>query len=89
MNYGKLPFHMQDTARRYVEQGIPGGSFFTAVVSNDLMGAFAKADDCNVEAMRDWCTWLYNDAPSGCYGSPQKVAEWISGGGLSGLNEAA
>ena len=87
-DYSKLPLHMQDTARLYVEHGIQGGSFFTAVVSNDLKGAFAKADGENVAAMRDWAFWLYWDAPSGCHGSPKKVADWIESGGVNGHDEA-
>jgi len=84
VSYSKLPAHMQDTARLYVEKGIPGGSFFTAVVSNDLMRAFARADETNADAMRDWVMWLYNDAPCWCHGSPERVREWISRGGLAG-----
>jgi hypothetical protein len=88
MTYDRLPAHMQDTARLYVERGIPGGSFFTAVVSNDLVGAFARADDINTAAMRDWVMWLHNDAPVGCYGSPEHVREWIARGGLSDTEAA-
>lgn len=83
-NYSSLPEHMQDTARLYVERGIPGGSFFTAVVSNDFKGAFAKADDANTAAMREWAMWLYSEAPSICQGSMQKVADWIESGGTKG-----
>lgn len=88
ISYSKLPAHMQDTARLYVEKGIPGGSFFTAVVSNDLMGAFGRADDTNAAAMQDWCRWLYNDAPGGCHGSPEHVREWVKAGGLEGIRRA-
>jgi hypothetical protein len=84
ISYSKLPPHMQNTARLYVEKGIPGGSFFTAVVSNDLMQAFSRADDTNTAAMRDWVMWLYNDAPCWCHGSPERVREWIERGGLAG-----
>lgn len=88
-SYTRLPAHMQDTARRYVEAGIPGGSFFTAVVSNDFMQAFSRADDSNTDAMRDWAMWLYNDAPCGCYGSQDKVRAWIASGGLEGQRRAS
>lgn len=83
VNYDKLPPHMQYTARLYVESGVPGGSFFMALVSNDLMGAFGRADRINSEAMRDWVMWLYNDAPSPCHGSPELVAAWVRSGGLA------
>jgi hypothetical protein len=82
-----LPAHMQDTARRYVERGIPGGHFFTAVICNDLLGAFGRADDENAAAMRDWAMWLYNDAPVGCFGSREKMQAWVEAGGLEGMKE--
>ena len=84
-DYSRLPRHMQDTARRYVEKGITGGSFFQAVVSNDFKTAFAKADDENTAAMRDWAMWLYNDAPIGCQGSAESVKSWVDAGGLTGI----
>lgn len=85
INYTRIPEHMRDTARRYIERGIGGGSFFTALVSNDLMCAFKRADDTNTAAMRDWCAFLYNEAPSACFGSPERVSDWIEAGGLEGL----
>lgn len=84
-HYNDLPRHMRDTARLYVEHGIPGGSFFTAVVSNDLCRAFACADEENTAAMRQWVMWLYNFAPEGCHGSPKNVSDWIAIGGLAGI----
>lgn len=84
ISYDRLPGHMQNTARLYVECGIPGGSFFNAVVSNDLVGAFARADEANAAALRDWVMWLHNDAPVGCYGSPEHVHDWIASSGLTG-----
>ena len=89
VDYSGLPEYMQDTARLYVERGIPGGSFFTAVVTNDFKGAFAKADDTNTRFMRAWAMWLYNEAPNGCHGSPQKVADWIALGGMAAFTKPA
>jgi hypothetical protein len=84
INYAMLPVHMRDSARLYIERGIPGGSFMTALFSNDLLGAFQRADDTNTAAMRSWASFLYNEAPRGCYGSPEAVKDWIKQGGLSG-----
>lgn len=88
IDYTRIPAHMQDTARRYIERGIPGGSFFTALVANDLMGAFQRADDANTAAMRDWCAFLYNEAPQACWGSPEMVDAWIASGGMAGRDAA-
>ena len=40
--------------------GFEGGSFVQAVVGNDLMGAFSRADHINRNAMGFYCKLLYN-----------------------------
>lgn len=81
----KLPAHMRDGVERYVLHGIPGGSFMTELFANRLVQAFSRADEENTAAMREWASWLYNDAPGDCWGSPMAVSEWIAAGGLMGI----
>jgi len=73
-----IPGHMWDAVKLYYLHGIPPGSFLTAVLSNDLMGAFARADDVNAAAMQSWCRFLYNHTPSGSFGSPERVSAWLA-----------
>lgn len=80
----RLPHHMRDSVERYVMRGVPGGSFMTELFANRLVQAFNRADDENTAAMRAWASWLYNDAPHNCWGSPMAVSEWIAAGGLMG-----
>ena len=80
----KLPFHMQAGVERYLLHGISGGSFLNAVLENDLVGAFARADDMNSAAMHNWVEWLYNSCPSNAWGSPEIVRDWCKKGGLKG-----
>lgn len=80
----KLPAHMRDGVERYVMRGIPSGSFLTELFANRLVQAFGRADDENTAAMQEWASWLYNDAPGDCWGSPMAVSEWIAAGGLMG-----
>lgn len=42
------------------EVGYPGGSFVQAVVGNDLMGAFGRADEVNRQAIGFYVSLLYN-----------------------------
>jgi hypothetical protein len=42
--------------------GYPGGSFVQAVVNNDLMEAFGRADSVNVNAIRFYVSLLYNQS---------------------------
>ncbi len=42
--------------------GYPGGSFVQAVVNNDLMEAFGRADATNINAIRFYVSLLYNQS---------------------------
>ena len=88
-NVGMLPEHMQQPMSDYIEKGIAPGSFLSAVLSNDLMGAFGRADSTNIYRIKDFASFLYNHAPSLCHGSPTRVAKWIEIGGLNGYNASA
>lgn len=83
-----VPGHMHNSIVLWIERGFPHparmGSFLRAVLCNDLMGAFAYADQKNRFAMSAWATFLYNFAPGGSYGSPEKVRQWHEQGGLYG-----
>lgn len=77
INYGRLPEHCREGVRLYVEEGVPVGDFLTAVLENNLVEAFARADEVNAERMRDYADFLWNEAPSPCWGSGEKVAKWL------------
>lgn len=80
-----VPFHMQDAICRYIIFGARPGHFLTALLSNDLMEAYGRADDINTSHMRNWVMFLYDEAPAGSYGSPDNVKEWLAVGGLAGI----
>lgn len=61
----------------YVATGRPTGSFLEAVLSNDLMEAFARADSGALDNLPHIVAYLYNKVPSGCWGSRERVREWI------------
>jgi len=52
------------------------GSFLTAVLSNNLTQACGRADDSNLRALPDIVRYCYNELPSDCWGSPEKVEAW-------------
>ncbi len=62
---------------RYVSHKIRTGSFLQAVLENNLMEAFARADDENVVGMYDIVKYVYNNVPIACYGSPAKIQAWL------------
>lgn len=62
----------------YLQHHRAPGHFLTAVFENNLSSAFGRADELaqqNLLAMVRFMTW---DAPSICWGSPEKVREWLS-----------
>jgi len=73
----RIPEYMRDGVVDYLDYGLEPGGFLRAVLENDLVGAFGKADRTNTEAMGDWATFLYNDMPHEAWGSPEKVEAWI------------
>ena len=72
-----IPDHMMDGLTRYIESGIPPGDFLSAVLSNNLHEAVTRADDENVKNLPAYLGYLVNEAPSNCWGSREKVKEWI------------
>lgn len=85
---GRLPEHMRASMTDWIEtariQPELMGSFMRSVLTNDLMGAYGNADEENTAAMREWVRFLYNEAPSDCYGSMEKLRMWHERGGLQG-----
>lgn len=63
----------------YVNSRIPTGGFLHAVLSNDLQRACMKADDINKHLLFEIVSYIYNNLPMGCYGSPEKVEKWLTG----------
>lgn len=72
-----VPSHTQGALERYIVHGIEPGGFLTAVLCNDLMGAMSRADIDNKRAIHDICSWIYNEAPSSCHGSYEKMENYI------------
>lgn len=88
-NYKMLPVHMQEAMRLWIERGIEPGSFLMAVLCNDLREAVGRADHINVERLKDYVNFLYNEVPGACYGSPDKCRKWADHNGLAGRDKAA
>ena len=75
--YG-VPGYMQDGLTSYFNDHRAPGGFLTAVLENDLMMAFSKADLTNTHTMHTYAKWLFNHADTGAYGSKAKVKAWLA-----------
>ena len=69
---------MFDALRLYIEHGKQPGQFLTAVISNDLAEAVSRADDENINNLPAYIGYLYNEVPSGCWGSPDIMNAWMA-----------
>lgn len=68
----------QGVLERYVLQGLSPGSFFEALLANDMVGAACRSHPSNqwkdiVAIMK----WLINMAPKESFGSYDKVHAWL------------
>ncbi len=75
MSYN-IPEITRESIDAWVHDARPTGGFLRAVLSNDLRESFARADLESREAMFDIVSYLYNECPGLCWGSPDRVAEW-------------
>ena len=87
IDYSRLPDYMREGMRLYIEHGVPVGHFLTAVLENNLMEAYGRADDTNAAAMHEYAAFLYNEAPRASHGSREAVSKWMNQGGLLGLEK--
>lgn len=77
-----IPTYMLDGISCYVLYGIRPGSFLEAVFSNDLRGAFERADHNNSHIIREYLMLAYSTLPANCWGSVKQFEEWLKSGGL-------
>lgn len=71
-----VPHHIRDGFKLWIENGINPGSFVMSVLENNLSEALGRADHINRDKLHSIVCWLYNFAPSDCWGSPEIVKKW-------------
>lgn len=73
------PTGVVESLRLYVEEHVPPGDFLYAVLTNDLRESFGRADENNQAAMFEIVAYCWNKIPVQCWGSPERVKEWLAG----------
>lgn len=63
--------------RRYHMYGVPPGAFIEAVLSNDLIGTFAHADEQSRAELHELLKYIYRELPLGIWGSRKRVWDHI------------
>lgn len=77
IDYTKIPQHMRESVYKYINEGVPPGTFLRAVLENDLVNAFVFADDINKKVLNDWVSFVWWDLPVESWGSREKVNLWM------------
>ena len=72
----KVPKHLLKGLIAWGNKHHRVGDFLTAVLSNDLWEAVARADDESMKSLRFVVMFIHNELPSKCHGSKQIVADW-------------
>lgn len=72
-----IPEYTKQCIDDYVQKGVPLGDFLTAVMANDLMESYRRADENNTKHMHDIVKYVYNYTPVICHGSYAIVEEWL------------
>ena len=75
-----IPERMMSAIKRYINHRHPVGDFLTAIICNDLKEAVARADEENMANLPAFVTYFYNEAPSMCWGSVDKMKDWLGAG---------
>ncbi len=75
--YDEIPASMLPALYGYVAEGKRPGGFLTAVIENNLLAAVSRADARNLKALPVWVKFFYNCTPSECFGSVEKMREWM------------
>lgn len=78
-NWNLCPGHLIPPFKNYVLHGQPTGDFLRAVLENNLVDAVCRADHQNRDVLRELCLFIYNELPSQCWHSKEKVDAWIEG----------
>lgn len=82
MNWCGVPEYMREGVSLYLLYGRIPGHFLSAIFSNDLMKALSRADDNNINCLKNYGQLLYNHVPASSYGSEEAFKGWIEIGGL-------
>jgi hypothetical protein len=75
-----VPEHTIEMLERYVNDRSEPGSFGMAILTNNLSAAFRCADHFNLEHMKEIVHCLIWNLPAICWGSEEKVINWLEGG---------
>lgn len=73
-----VPREYFDPLFNYLVHGFEPGSFWTAVLCNDFMGAIQRSHPGNtIEALKRTVGWIQDAFPPGSYGDYSRIKQWM------------
>lgn len=72
-----IPEHTLGALQHYLDNRYHPGGFLEAVLTNDLFGAFQRADTENRNALGAIVQHVYQNFPSSAYGDKERFWSWI------------
>jgi len=79
-DYGQIRPNILEAINQYVCYHCQTGDFLLAVLTNNLREAFARADEGNRKVLFQIISYCHNEIPGICWGTPDKVKQWIEAG---------
>lgn len=74
-----VPREYFDPLYNYLVHGFEPGSFWSAVLANDFMGAMQSSHPSNdIPALKHVVGWIQDSFPAICYGSYHSVKDWTN-----------
>lgn len=77
INYSKIPTHMREGLECYVEHHVEPGRFLRAALENNFVLAVGYTDMADIKHFIELANVLYNELPGNCWGSKEKVQNWL------------
>ena len=77
--YKNIPSYVITALEYYVSDRHSTGGFLNAVLTNDLFRAVGKADNESMKALRGIVTLIHCHVPAICWGSKERVRDWLNG----------
>lgn len=62
----------------YAEAYVPTGGFLRAVLENNLLEAFKRADPGALENLPHIVAYAYTELTGACWGDPGTVTKWLA-----------
>jgi hypothetical protein len=76
-DYALIPSSIIEELNCYLERRIKPSGFLIAILTNNLSETIRRSDVNNILIIPHVVAWLYNEAPSICWGNEERFHHWL------------